>query len=191
MNSAIELNNLYRNYGPHHILENLNLTISQGKIVALHGSNGTGKTTLLKVLSTKLKPSRGTGKVFDFDLYRKAYQIRHKIAYLSVLGGSYGVLSALENLQLANRLYNKFLTTKALEGYLDKVDLLKSRHQLVRTFSSGMKKRLAIARFLLANAPLWLLDEPYVALDEQGQKLIDDLLIRAKAEGKTVIMASQ
>lgn len=190
MTLAIELRQLSRCYGQHYILKNLNLTISQNKIVALQGSNGTGKTTLLKVIATKLKPNNGTGKVFGYDLQKEADKVRAKVAYLSVLGGNYNVLSALENLQLANKLYNKSLNSKSLEAYLEEVGLLATKHQLVRTFSSGMKKRLALARLLLADASLWLLDEPYAALDKQGKLLIDGLLARAKKEGKTVIMAS-
>ena len=158
--------------------------------MALHGSNGAGKTTFLKIIATKLKSSSGTGKVFAIDLHKEGHKVRPQIAYLSVLGGNYNVLSALENLQLANKLYNKFLSLKILETYLEEVGLLAAKDRLVRTFSSGMKKRLAIAKLLLTDAPLWLLDEPYTALDEEGKVLIDNLLTHAKVKGKTVIMAS-
>ncbi len=187
---AIALHQLSLRYGPHHILKGINLIINQGKMVVLHGSNGVGKTTLLKVIATKLKPSSGNGRIFTFDLNKEGHKARSKIAYLSVLGGNYNVLSALENLQLANKLYNKSLSLKALEAYLGEVGLLVAKDKLVRTFSSGMKKRLAIAKLLLVDAPLWVLDEPYTALDEAGKVLIDKLLIQANREGKTVIMAS-
>ncbi len=190
MTFVIELSHLSRRYGPHYILKDLNLTVSQGKVLVLHGNNGSGKTTLLKVIATRLRPSKGTGKIFTFDLHKEAHKIRSKIGYLSVLGGNYGVLSALENLRLASRLYNKSLSSSTLETYLAEVGLLKAKHKLVRAFSSGMKKRLAIAKLLLADASLWLLDEPYAALDEEGRILIDTLLTRAKEESKTVIMAS-
>ena len=77
-----------------------------------------------------------------------------------------------------------------MDRYLEHVGLQGARDKLVRTFSSGMKKRLGVARLLLADAALWLLDEPYTALDEAGRELIDALLVTAKAEGKTVVMAS-
>ena len=188
--TTIELYNLFLKYGHNYILKDINLVVNQGKIVTLQGSNGTGKTTLLKIISTKLKPSKGKGKVFTYDLHKEAHKIRQKVAYLSVLGGSYNVLSALENLQLASKLYNKSLSLKTLETHLDEVGLLHTKNKLVRTFSSGMKKRLAVARLLLADASLWLLDEPYAALDEEGRLLIDTLLVHARDEGKAVIMAS-
>ncbi len=187
---AIELNALDRRYGAFYVLRDLNLTVTAGKVVVLQGGNGSGKTTLLKVLSTRLTPSRGSGRVFGFDLSRESAQVRERVAYLQVLGGSYGTLTALENLRLAAQLYQTSTDPDVLGTLIDDVGLSDARDQLVRTFSSGMKKRLGIARLLLADADLWLLDEPYAALDEEGKRLIDALLVRAKHEAKTVVMAS-
>ena len=187
---AIELHNLSRRYGAVYVLRDINLTVSAGKTVVLKGGNGAGKTTFLRLLSSKLRPSRGGGKVFGHDLIKEAAQVREQIAYLTVLGGSYGTLSALENLEFAAKLYGKRLSGQELERMLGRVGLTGAKDKLVRTFSSGMKKRLGVARLLLSGANLWLLDEPYAALDEGGKTLIDDLLVQAKAEGKTVMMAS-
>ncbi len=187
---AIELRNLSRRYGAVYVLRDISLTVSAGKTVVLRGGNGAGKTTFLRVLSSKLRPSRGDGKVFGHDLIKEAAQVRQQIAYLTVLGGSYGTLSALENLEFAAKLYGKRLGKEELEGMLERVGLLEAKDKLVRTFSSGMKKRLGVARLLLSDANLWLLDEPYAALDEGGKTLIDDLLVQAKTQGKTVMMAS-
>lgn len=187
LSPAIDVTGLARRYGSAYVLKNINLRVTQGRTLVLQGSNGAGKTTLLRVLSTRLRPSRGVGKVFGFDLLQEAHEVRDQIAYLSVFGGAYGALSARENLELAARLYGK---RDDLEPYLEQVGLGEAQHKLVRTFSSGMKKRLGIARILLSDAGLWLLDEPYAALDEAGRDLIDGLLVRAKAEGKTVVMAS-
>jgi len=142
------------------------------------------------VLSTRLKPSRGGGKVYGYDLVRQADEVRRRVIYLPVFGGHYPMMSALENLQLAARLSQQRVAGSELETQLEQVGLLDARHKLVRTFSSGMKKRLMLARLRLSQARLWLLDEPYTALDEQGQGLVDELLLMAKAQGKTVIMAS-
>lgn len=187
---AVELHNLSRRYGAVYVLRDINLTVSAGKTVVLRGGNGAGKTTFLRVLSSKLRPSRGGGRVFGRDLVKEAAQVRAQIAYVTVLGGSYGTLSALENLEFAAKLYGKRLSQQALEEVLERVGLLEAKDKLTRTFSSGMKKRLGVARLLLSDANLWLLDEPYAALDESGKTLIDDLLVQAKREGKTVLMAS-
>ena len=184
---AIDLSDLARRYGAAYVLRGVSLQVTPGRTVVLRGGNGAGKTTLLRVLSTRLRPSRGGGRVLGFDLERESYHIRERVAYLSVFGGAYGALSARENLALAARLYGKQVE---VDSYLERVGLLSVRNKLVRTFSSGMKKRLGIARLLLADADVWLLDEPYTALDEDGRELVDTLLIKAKTEGKTVVMAS-
>ncbi len=187
---AIELHSLARRYGAVCVLRDINLTVSAGKTVVLWGDNGAGKTTLLKVLATKLRPSRGRGSVFGFDLNKEAAQVRKRLAYLNVFGGVYGTLTALENLELAATFYQKPLSREQLVESLAAVGLFEARDKLARTFSSGMKKRLGLARLLLAEAELWLLDEPYAALDESGKGLIDRLLAQAKESGRTVIMAS-
>jgi heme exporter protein A len=188
--AAIELHGLSRRYGLQYVLKDVNLVVTAGKVVVLRGSNGAGKTTLLRVLSTRLRPSKGRGSVFGFDLVRHGNEVRKHAAYLSVLGGSYPSLTALENLQLASTFYGKRLSPVLLQEHRDEVGLLGVQRKLVRTFSSGMKKRLGLARLLVSGAQLWLLDEPYAALDEDGKILIDQLLLTAKAEGKTVLMAS-
>jgi heme exporter protein A len=187
---AIELSSLARRYGWEFVLKDINLVVTTGKIVVLKGNNGTGKTTLLKVLSTRLRPSRGSGRIFGNDLVKQANEVRKSIAYLSVSGDSYPSLTAFENLKLAARLYNLEFTKAELEGKLEAVGLLQARDKLVREFSSGMKKRLGIARVLLSDAELWLLDEPYNALDENGQLLVDELLKTAKLDNRTVMMAT-
>jgi heme exporter protein A len=187
---AVELKQLGRRYGAAYVLQDVNLSISAGKTLVLKGSNGAGKTTLLRVLSTRLRPSRGVARVFGFDLAKEAHSVRERVVYLSVFGGAYGGLTPLENLSLAARLYGRNARTGHLEAHLEQVGLAEVRHKLVRGFSSGMKKRLGIARLLLADAELWLLDEPYAALDEAGKGLIDTLLGNAKMQGTTVLMAS-
>lgn len=186
--TAVELDGLARRYGAAYVLRDVNLNVAEGRTLVLRGGNGAGKTTLLRVLSTRLRPSRGSGRVFGFDLVREAHRVRERVAYLSVFGGAYGALTAKENLVFAARLCGR--PVRKVDGLLEQVGLSDARDRLVRTFSSGMKKRLGVARVLLSNADLWLLDEPYAALDEEGQTLIDTLLVDAKADGKTVLMAS-
>jgi ABC-type multidrug transport system ATPase subunit len=107
-----------------------------------------------------------------------------------VLGSNYPNLTAFENLRLAAGLYQHDVTRAELEAKLEAVGLQKARNKLVREFSSGMKKRLAIARLVLSDADLWLLDEPYAVLDDEGKELIDNLLKLARQDGRTVLMAS-
>lgn len=187
---AINLQGLARRYGRELVLSEIDLTVRSGRVVVLHGPNGAGKTTLLKVLATRLRPSRGQGSVFGFDLVRQAHEVRCRTALLGVFGGSYPALTAFENLNLAARLSGRRIDDEGIENELEAVGLLQARDKLVRSFSSGMKKRLGLARLQLAGAGLWLLDEPYAALDEAGKILVDDLLKRGRADGKTILLAS-
>ena len=188
---AIALDGLGRRYGRQFVLRDVHLEVAAGRVVVLAGSNGAGKTTLLRILATRLRPSRGTGRVFGLDLVRDAPAVRALVAYLGVLGGSYPALTAEENLRLTATLYGTREGAHArIHALLDRMGLGGADGKLVREFSSGMKKRLAIARLLLTDAPLWLLDEPYAALDEAGKALVDDLLVSARADGRTVLLAS-
>lgn len=187
---AVSLDRLARRYGRELVLTDISLTVSAGRTVVLYGANGAGKTTLLKVLSTRLRPSRGSGRVFGFDLVRQGHQVRRRTAMLSVFGGVYPALSALENLRLAARLYGRNRSDQQLESDLRAVGLAEVGEKSVRSFSSGMKKRLGLARLLQADARLWLLDEPYAALDDQGKALVDNMLASARSDGVTVLLAS-
>ena len=184
---AIELERLTRRYGRQPVLHGVSLVVAPGRMVVLRGGNGAGKTTLLRVLATRLRPSAGAGRVFGFDLVKGAHEVRRRVAWVSVQGGAYPLLTAAENLRLAASLYGREADEGAL---LERVGLLPAARKQVRTFSSGMKKRLALARLLVADAPLWLLDEPYATLDEEGQDLVDELLGQARREGRTVLLAS-
>ena len=191
--AAVELVGLGRKYGPEYVFRDLNLVVTPGKVVVLCGGNGSGKTTLLKVLATRLRPTLGCGAVFGFDLVKRPAEVRKHVAYVSVHGGHYTALTAVENLRLAATLYGydrSEVTEAELKGKLEAVGLLTAADKLVRAFSSGMKKRLALARLLLSDADLWLLDEPYAALDEEGKHLVDDLLVSARLQGRTVVVAS-
>lgn len=187
---AVELVGVSRRYGRSYILKDVNLVIDEGKSVVLRGGNGAGKTTLLRVLATTLRPSRGHGRVFGFDLVKEGPEVRRRVAYLGVLGGSYGGLTAAENLRLAAALYGKDGRGQTLGRLLERVGLGGARDKPARAFSSGMKKRLALARLLLADARLLLLDEPHATLDESGKALVDSVLEEARAQGKTVVVAS-
>ncbi|HHO55958.1 MAG TPA: ATP-binding cassette domain-containing protein, partial [Trueperaceae bacterium] len=117
-------------------------------------------------------------------------EVRKQTAYLSVLGGNYQNLTALENLKFALKLSKVEFSKEQLLDRLEHVGLIDAKNKMVREFSSGMKKRLSIAKLISVDAKLWLLDEPFAALDSEGKNLVDDLIIRAKKEQRTVIIAS-
>ncbi|MFO7546329.1 MAG: heme ABC exporter ATP-binding protein CcmA [Trueperaceae bacterium] len=186
---AIALEGAARRMGRETVLDGIDLEIAPGRVVVLRGANGAGKTTLLRMLATRLRPTRGSGRVFGFDLVTQAAEVRRRVGLLSVLGGNYPVLTARENLRLAMALSGG-PDAAAIDDVLDRVRLEEAANKLVRTYSSGMKKRLGLARLLLRDPDLWLLDEPYAALDDAGKRLVDEAIRRGRQAGRTVLMAS-
>jgi len=196
---AISLRGLSRRMGGEPVLRGIDLDISAGRVVELRGSNGAGKTTLLRVLATRLRPSSGSGAVHGNDLVDQANEVRANVGFLGVHGGNYPMLTARENLVLATALTSAGPTAArsvgasggaGIEAALALVGLGDARHKLVRSFSSGMKKRLGLARMVLIDPRLWLLDEPYAALDDEAKLLVDRLVADARRRGRTVLMAS-
>ncbi|HET8985183.1 MAG TPA: heme ABC exporter ATP-binding protein CcmA [Trueperaceae bacterium] len=195
---AIRLRALARKMGGEPVLRSIDLDVSPGRVVVLKGSNGAGKTTLLKVLATRLRPSSGGGAVFGNDLIKQANDVRASVGFLGVYGSNYPMLTAHENLVLASSLSSYTAgaasagapDNETIEAALTLVGLTDARHKLVRSFSSGMKKRLGLARLVLTDPRLWLLDEPYAALDDEAKSLVDRLVMDARGRGRTVLMAS-
>lgn len=188
--TAIELRGLVHGYGGPPVLAGIDLDVAAGRVVALHGPNGAGKTTLLRLLATRLRPVRGHARVQGYDVVRQAHEVRARVASVPVYGGAYGALSGRENLRLGVALRGGRDDPEAIDRALGRVGLRAAADHLVRAYSSGMRKRLALARLTLADAPVWLLDEPYAALDEQGQDLVDTLIAAARDDGRTVLVAS-
>ena len=171
-------------------LAGVSLRIEAGRVIALLGSNGAGKTTLLRLLSTAIRPSYGRAEVDGYDLGRDADLVRGRVAYLSHATGLYDDLSARENLDFAARMLGTPDRSMRVDRALSDVGLDHRAADRVRDFSAGMRKRLALGRILLGQASLVLLDEPLAALDAEGMRLVDQLLVAWREEGVTVLIAA-
>jgi heme exporter protein A len=154
------------------------------------GRNGSGKSTLLRVLSTAIRADRGTARLAGFDLRTATQKVREHVALLSHSSYLYEALSALENMQVEARFLGRDSDRKALLPLLEEVGLAHRADDSVETFSAGMRKRLSLARTLLQEASVVLLDEPYGQLDPPGFRLVDSLLDRLRRRGATVLMAT-
>jgi heme ABC exporter ATP-binding subunit CcmA len=185
---AVQLNSLYRSYGRQKVLVNINLVVNSGRILRITGGNGAGKTTLLRILATGLQPSKGTGLIYGANLVGEADKARRRLLYLGSASGNSPILTARENLSFSAKVYGAPIPD--INQVLEVIGLTKSADRTVRTFSTGMKKRLGIGRLLLIPADLWLLDEPYAGLDQEGTTLVNNLLFDALEDGKTVIFTS-
>jgi heme exporter protein A len=188
--AAVATTDLARLFGGRAALAGVSLTVQGGRTVALLGPNGAGKTTLLRLLSTAIRPSFGRAAVDGLDVDRQANLVRQRIGYLSHATGLYDDLTARENLAFAATLLGTPDREARVERALEDVGLVTSAHDRVRSFSAGMRKRLALGRLLLGQASLVLLDEPMAALDDEGMRLVEALLGAWHEAGVTVLVAA-
>lgn len=154
------------------------------------GPNGAGKTTLLRILATATSASRGEVTIFGDSTRTRADAVRQRVGLFVAQSYVYGELTPVENLRFAATMYGRNPTDAELRDRIANAGLAKVADARVRSFSQGMLQRLALARALLNDAPLMLLDEPYTALDASGLRLVDTLLDELRAAGRTVIMAT-
>jgi heme exporter protein A len=158
--------------------------------VALLGPNGSGKSTLLRLLCGLSKPTSGVIRVGGWELPREAAAVRAQIGMVSHRPLLYENLTARENLLFFCRLYNLDDHEGRIRRGLERVGLAKRGADLVRTYSRGMLQRLSIARALLHDPHVLLMDEPYTGLDVDAAATLDALMREAHAEGHTIIMTT-
>ena len=187
---ALDSRKIEKKFGYAFAVRNVSLQLQRGEFVALFGSNGAGKTTFLRVAATLIRPTSGTVFVEGFDTRKQPEEARRKIGFLSHNTFVYRDLSALENLKFFCRLYGVKEDEARLLEILDRVDLKRRANDPVRSFSRGMQQRVGIARALLHDPSLILLDEPYTGLDAKAAQTLDSLLDEAVAAGKTVVLTS-
>lgn len=153
----------------------------------LLGPNGSGKSTLIKCLSTRLKVHHGVIRLDGEDLWAERLRFRRRIAVLSHASALYDDLSGRENLDVWARLGGH---TSDLTALLERVGLDPTRPEPVRAYSAGMRKRLALARVLLKEPSILLLDEPFTALDPAGRQLLVGIVRELQQTGTTLVMAT-
>lgn len=188
--AAVEAHGLCRRYGRRWALVDVSLRVPRGGGLLVAGRNGSGKSTLLRVLATAIRADLGSGRVAGHDLRHDIQGVRSRVGLLSHASYLYDALSALENLRIAARFLGKDTRSAALLPLLEQVGLAERAEDPPATFSAGMRKRLALARVLLKDAELVMLDEPYGQLDLPGFRLIDGVVRGLRGRGATVLIAS-
>jgi heme exporter protein A len=180
------LQGLARRFGTRWALRGISLRVEPGEVVGIMGHNGSGKSTLLRVISTALRPSAGQGWVFGQHLLRDAVKVRAHIGFLAHSPGLYDDLTAFENLQFAARMFG--IEETGIPAAIERVGLWGARDDRVRGFSAGMQRRLALARLVLGNPRLLLLDEPYNNFDAQGIELVNTVIREARTNGGSALV---
>jgi heme exporter protein A len=185
---ALELHEVSKRYGAQWALVRLSLTLRRGAALLLTGHNGSGKTTLLRVLATAVRPSSGTVRVLGSDAGREPERVRSEVGLLSHANFVYEDLSGLENLEVLARLLG--VSVSAAPGALERVSLSPKDDRPIRTYSAGMRRRLALARLFLKQPAVALLDEPFVELDPSGVTELETRIRELHAAGTTLVLAT-
>ena len=188
--SAIQVTSLSKAYGFYRIFEEMSFTITPGACFALFGPNGAGKTTLLRILATLQTPSGGQFTIFGQDGVAQKDSVRSTLLFIAHGSHLYEELSATENLQFALALRGQSPDPSHLKRALDQTGIGAYGNLKIRQFSAGMKKRLALAKAILAQPKLLLLDEPYNALDDGGVAITNQLIQDTMKRSGTVIMTT-
>lgn len=184
----IEAENLQKTFAWTPVLQNVSCQIGAGEIVSVFGPNGAGKTTFLRILATLLQPSTGVLRLFGQP--PTDARVRRRLGFLGHESFLYPDLTAEENLTFYGHAYQLDDIPARIDAILHEVGLQQWRKTSVRIFSRGMEQRLSLARALLHDPELLLLDEPYTGLDVRGVQTLQTVLTTAKERGKTVILTT-
>ncbi len=188
---AIEVAGLTKSYGDRPVLTGLDLTVAAGTVFALLGSNGAGKTTAVKILSTLLKADGGTATVNGHDVAVDPAKVRDSISLTGQFAAVDEILTGRENLVLIAELRGVDDPGRIAGRLLAQFDLTESAGRRVATYSGGMRRRLDIAMSLIGDPPVLFLDEPTTGLDPQSRLEVWKTVRQLTGQGTTVLLTTQ
>ncbi|GAA2624844.1 ABC transporter ATP-binding protein [Paractinoplanes durhamensis] len=189
--TAIEVHGLEKSYRDLHVLRGVDFDVARGSIFALLGSNGAGKTTVIRILSTLLKTDAGTATVNGFDVATHAPDVRESISLTGQFAAVDEILTGRENLVLVARLRHLKDTGRIADELLERFALTDAGGRRVSNYSGGMRRRLDIAMSLIGSPPVIFLDEPTTGLDPEARIEVWRAIRELAAGGTTVLLTTQ
>ncbi|MDK1029100.1 MAG: ABC transporter ATP-binding protein [Anaerolineae bacterium] len=188
----IETHDLSKHFGSFQAVDGVTLSVKPGKILALLGQNGAGKTTTVRMLTALLFPTRGWAKVNGFDVFKQPAQVRASVGVLTEQHGIYVRMTGGEYLNFFGEVYqlDSAARKSRIDYLMDYFGLSEAINQRVGEYSKGMRQKLALARALIHEPPVLLLDEPTSAMDPESAKLVHDEIGRLKSSQRTIIICT-
>ena len=189
--SAIRVRGLEKSFKELQVLRGVDFDVAAGSIFALLGSNGAGKTTVVKIIATLLRADAGSASVIGFDVATQGAQVRESISLTGQFAAVDEILSGRENLVLVARLRHVAAPSTVADALLDRFSLTDAAERPVATYSGGMRRRLDIAMSLIGDPPVVVLDEPTTGLDPQARLEVWRSVRDLAAHGTTVLLTTQ
>lgn len=173
-------------------VDDVNLQVNAGEVLALLGPNGAGKTTTVRMLTSVLRPTRGRASIAGYDVSQYPTQVRGSVGVLTEQHGLYGRMNALDYLDFFGQLYRMpaALRKQRIHDLLEQYGLLEFSKRQIGDYSKGMRQKLALARAILHDPPVLLLDEPTSAMDPESARLVRDALHQLSSANRAIILCT-
>ena len=188
--NAIEISGLSKSFGRTPVLHDLDLTVPWGQVLTVLGPNGSGKTTLIRVLAGLTSPDEGVARIGGADLSKRGRRTRRLVGVVTHDPLMYDELTAHENLRFHARMFGLDRADERIADATERLGMAARLHQKVGTLSHGMRKRFSIARALLHEPSVLLMDEPESGLDQEALGLLDELIADRSVAARTVLMTT-
>jgi ABC-2 type transport system ATP-binding protein len=188
----IHTEDLSKQFGDYWAVDGVNLDVFPGQVLALLGQNGAGKTTTIRMLTSVLTPTRGKAFVAGFDVVKNPHLVRGSVGVLTEQHGLYLRMTGLEYLDFFGKVYSltdstRLKRSRELMGYFGLTD---AARQTIGQYSKGMRQKLALARTLIHEPPVLLLDEPTSAMDPESAQLVRNAIASLRTEQRTIIICT-
>lgn len=187
---AIDVNNIVKSFAEKPVVKGLNIQVHEGEVFGFLGSNGSGKTTSIRLICGLLTPDSGQGTCIGYNVLTQSAEIKRNVGYMPQKFSLYQELTVLENLQFIAQIYHVSKADEVIEGVMDELGLTPRAQQLASELSGGWKQRLALATCLIHHPKLLLLDEPTAGIDPLARRDFWDLIHQLSLRGVTTLMST-